>query len=357
MNTLYKLAVILIMLFFQLVAKGQTEAEAKLDTTDITIGDQINLQLSFTGPSDVKVAWPALSDTIVTNVEVVDRTGIDTVPSGDGVNHYIQNLTVTSFDSGYYAIPPFRFNYRIKGDTTLHFVETAPLLLGVHTVEVDTTKAFKDIKMPIAAPYTLREALPWIALGLAIILIGYLLFYYFKKKKRDEPVFKSAKPKLPPHQIALDALETLKFKKLWQNGKVKEYHTELTDILRTYISERFGIHALEMTTDEIVESFEPVTVNEQAKAKLKDIFVLADLVKFAKAQPLPVENDLSLNNAIDFVKETMHIQQPVAGTGNSDLENDSTPKPDNAPVKSEVEGEGDKINDDKEERKKELKDV
>jgi len=324
MNTLYKIAVVLIMLFFRFAANGQTEAEAKLDTTDITIGDQIKLHLSFSGPKDVEIAWPQITDTIVSDVEVIDRTGIDTIP-GDNRNLYTQNLTITSFDSGYYAIPPFRFKYRVKGDTVLHFTETAPLLLGVHTVEVDTTQAFKDIKMPIAAPYTLREALPWILLGLGIILIGYLVFYYLRKKKKDEPVFKAKKPKLPPHQIAFDALENLRFKKLWQNGKVKEYHTELTDILRTYISDRFGIHAMEMTTEEIVESLEPTPVNEQALAKLKDTFVLADLVKFAKAQPLPVENDMSLNNAIDFVKETMHIEVAPAKTDNI-VETDNKPE-------------------------------
>ena len=349
MNIFYKIAVILIMLFFQLVAKGQTEAVATMDTSDIMIGDQIKLHLSFSGPSDVEVAWPQINDTIVSAVEVVNRTGIDTIRSENN-NHYIQNLTITSFDSGYYAIPPFRFKYRVEGDTALHFVETAPLLLGVHTVEVDTTKAFRDIKMPIAAPYTFREALPWILLGLGIILIGYLLYYYLKKKKHDEPVFKARKPKLPPHQIAFDALENLRFKKLWQNGKVKKYHTELTDILRTYISERFGVHALEMTTDEIVEVLEPTPVNDQALAKLKDTFVLADLVKFAKAQPLPVENDLSLNNAIDFVKETMHIEQVPVQTEELATENEQ--KIDKNDKKELVEtGSDDKINDEKKEQK------
>ena len=352
MNTLYKIAVVLIMLFFQYVAKGQTEAVATMDTSDIMIGDQIKLHLSFSGPKDAEVAWPQINDTIISAVEVVDRTGIDTI-RGENDNRYIQNLTITSFDSGYYAIPPFRFNYRVKGDTVVHFVETSPLLLGVHTVEVDTTQAFKDIKMPIAAPYTFREALPWIVLGLAIILIGYLIFYYLKKKKKDEPVFKSRKPKLPPHQIAFDALENLRFKKLWQNGKVKEYHTELTDILRTYISEKFGIHALEMTTEEIVESLEPTPVNEQAKTKLKDTFVLADLVKFAKAQPLPVENDMSLNNAIDFVKETMHIQQTPAEAGSVETADETKPEttPEVLPEPEPVTGSVEEVNDEKKEQK------
>ena len=349
MNTLYKIAVILIMLFFQLIAKGQTEAVAKLDTSDITIGDQVKLQLSFSGPSGVEIVWPPINDTLVTAVEVVDRSGIDTVSSDANIAFYTQSLIITSFDSGYYAIPPFRFKYREKDDTVVHFVETSPLLLAVHTVEVDTTKVFKDIKMPIGAPYTFREALPWIILGLALVIIGFLIFYYLKKKKQDEPVFKARKPKLPSHQIAFDALETLRLKKLWQNGKVKEYHTELTDIMRTYLSEGFGIHAMEMTTEEIAESLKLTSVNEQALTKLKDTFVLADLVKFAKAQPLPVENDLSLNNAMDFVKETMHLQKsPVQSESiTKELEG----KPDDKSEKDSVDVVGDdEVNNEKKEQ-------
>jgi len=140
-----------------------------------------------------------------------------------------------------------------------------------------------------------------------------------RKRKKDEPVFKtSTKPKVPPHRIALDALDNLRYKKVWQSGLIKDYHTELTDIIRDYISNRFYIHALEMTTDEILEALDGTSTNDQAKQKIRQTFTMADLVKFAKMQPLPLEHDTSLNNAIDFVNETMHI---VAHEDNSKADN------------------------------------
>jgi hypothetical protein len=107
---------------------------------------------------------------------------------------------------------------------------------------------------------------------------------------------------------------------------------------------------MEMTTEEIVESLEPTPVNEQALAKLKDTFMLADLVKFAKAQPLPVENDLSLNNAVDFVKETMHIEQAPVQTEEVKTENVQKPE-ENDKKKLDETGSDDKIKDEKKEQK------
>ena len=136
-----------------------------------------------------------------------------------------------------------------------------------------------------------------------------------KNRKKDEPVFRAqAKPKLPPHQIALDALDNLRFKKIWQSGRIKDYHTELTDIIREYLNGRFYIHAPEMTTDEIMEALKVTASNDQARQKIWQTLTMADLVKFAKMQPLPLEHDASFNNAFDFVKETMHIAAPENNT-------------------------------------------
>jgi hypothetical protein len=171
----------------------------------------------------------------------------------------------------------------------------------------------KDIKAPIEAPYTFREALPWIFGVLLVLIFGFLAYYYFRKRKKEEPVFKvQSKPKIPPHRIALDALEELRLKKVWQSGRIKDYHTELTDILRIYLDDSFFIHAQEMTTDEIMQAISNTATNDQAKEKLKQTLILADLVKFAKMQPLPLEHDTSLNHAVDFVKETMHLTPAIS---------------------------------------------
>jgi hypothetical protein len=178
----------------------------------------------------------------------------------------------------------------------------------VKTIPVDMQKDVKDIKGPVEAPFTFREALPYILIFIAVLIAVLVLIYFIRKRKTAEPVFKMvAKPKIPSHRLALDALESLRFKKLWQNGMIKEYHTELVDIIRRYLTDKFEIHALEFTSDEIMEAVSNTSANVEAKDKLRETLILADMVKFAKAKPLPLEHDTSLNNAIDFVKETSHL--------------------------------------------------
>jgi len=304
--------ILLIAVFWQWNLNAQTEATVSIDTNSILVGDQINLELLFSCPSDFEVEWPNPTDTIISEIEILAKSKIDTVYSEDRNTMYLRQLMrITSFDSGYYAIPPFHFNYKQSGDKLIQFAETEAILLEVSTLPVDVEQEIKDIKKPIEAPYTFREALPWIIGFILAIVFGYLIFYYLKKRKKAEPVFKVAsKPKLPPHRIALDALDELRYKKLWQSGQIKEYHTELTDIIREYIFGRFNVHALELTSDEIMSAINGTATNDQAKNKLRQTLLLADLVKFAKMQPLPLEHDSSLNNAIDFVKETIHVTTP-----------------------------------------------
>jgi len=102
-------------------------------------------------------------------------------------------------------------------------------------------------------------------------------------------------------------------KKLWQAGKVKEYYPELTDIVRVYIEDRFAVMAIEMTTHEILDGLKKHLINDEAMQKLRGSLELADLVKFAKANPTPLENDTCLNHGIDFVNETKLIETETKG--------------------------------------------
>lgn len=305
-----------------MAVKAQVDALVTLDTNAMLVGNQINLHLSFTAPRGIELQWPKLNDTIISEIEILEKSKIDTSYSKDKSKIILhQTLKITSFDSGYYAIPPFRFNYKKSGDQLVQYAETQAVLLSVHTIPVDTSQEIKDIKKPIGAPFTFREALPWIIALLLLAGIGYFIFYYLKKRKKAEPVFRAPiKIKLPPHQIALDALENLRNKKLWQSGQIKDYHTELTDIIRVYIYEKFAIHAPELTSDEILNALNYTAANEQARQKLGQTFVLADLVKFAKMQPMPIEHDASLNHAIEFVKETMFLSGPVQENADTDEE-------------------------------------
>jgi hypothetical protein len=319
---LIKYIIVLIAVFFIAAAvKAQTEALVSLDTNTILVGDQTNLHLSFTGPKGIEVQWPKLNDTIISEIEILEKSKIDTSYSKDKSQIILRlNLKITSFDSGFYAIPPFRFDYKNPGDQLVQYTESQAILLNVHTVPVDTAQDIRDIKKPIAAPFTFREALPWIIALLLLAGAGYFIFYYLKKRKKAEPVFRApVKIKIPPHQVALDALENLRNKKLWQTGQVKEYHTELTDIIRDYIFGKFNIHAPELTSDEILNALNYTATDQEARQKLNQTFVVADLVKFAKMQPLPMEHDASLTNAIEFVKATMFLGDKAFETNNSSV--------------------------------------
>jgi hypothetical protein len=284
------------------------QANAKLDTNRLLIGDQTNLSMSFKFPAKAQILWPPIKDTILGYLQVLNRSKLDTTISKDKKWMTLhQTLRITSFDSGMYTIPPIRFYFRELPDTTVHFSQTESLILEVHTLPVDTTKSIKPIKEPMKVPITFRELLPWLLLAILVLLIVWFIFYFLRKRKKAEPIFQ-LKPRviLQPYEIALAELEKLRVKKLWQNGKVKEYHTEVTEIIRRYLEGRFRIMALESTTDEIINDLSGhPELSARSRDRLFAMLTMADLVKFAKAQPLPAENEMSLEQAIDFVNSTM----------------------------------------------------
>jgi len=286
------------------------EAYSKLDTNAIMIGDQIGLELGITLPESFAVSFPFFQDTITTNIEVIEKKPLDTTKNEDGI--LIKQLyTITSFDSGFFQLPDFEFLFHHKEDTVLYRTNANTLYLMVNTPVVDTSQAFRIIKGPIKEPYTFAEIFPWVLLGVAVIVLVIILFWYIRKKRKKQPVFmRKPKPLLPPDVLAIQKLEELRLAKIWQQGKLKMYFTELTDIIREYFDGRFDIDAMEMTSDEILEALSGKDINKQAIEKIKNVLELADLVKFAKAQTTPLENDLSLNHCMDVVNETRPVFKP-----------------------------------------------
>jgi hypothetical protein len=206
---------------------------------------------------------------------------------------------------------------------------TSPISLTVMNLPVDTVTQVIDIKPPLNTPINFAEAWPYIA-GL-IILAGFLLLIWILiTRKKKTYLFSGPKIQEPAHVTALRNLDNLRSQKLWQNNKIKQYHVALTEIIRTYIEQRFEIQALEMTTDEIITSFKPIPyVDTESKDLLQKLFTLADLVKFAKAEPLPDENEISLLNAYQFVnntKTTEPVQIENENHNSSEIQNDNQVK-------------------------------
>ncbi len=288
------------------LSHAQTHSvKATLDTNQILIGDWIKLTLTL-NTSSKEVVWPQLLDS-VSAFEIIEKSKIDTI-SNNGNNVYQQDLTITSFDSGYYVIEPIKF--QVKTGSGLDSVLTEPLLVTVNTVPIDTSKfSLNPIKEPLEVPLTFKEVLPYLIGALIVLAIALGIYLWMKNREKPEVVEK-LKPKEPAHVIAINKLKLLEEEKLWQKGDSKGYYSGVSDIIREYIELRYHKPALESTTDEILEVMNRTTVDVEPYNILKEMLFLSDLVKFAKAKPLPDEHEKVLKDAYQFVELTKEINKP-----------------------------------------------
>ena len=305
---LFLIAISVVLILFSVSkAEAQVTVEARIDTNVMLIGDQTRVWLEAQFPDSLIVSFPAFSDTLIKNLEILDISPIDTTLADNGYK-LSQSYLVTSFDSGFYIIPPSDFVLCFPKAGLIDTLHTLPLYFQVWTMPLDTVnrESIADIKKPMEAPLTLQEVLPFAGAGFGILLLAFIAYLLFMRFVRKKPVLiKSEKPKEPAHLIALRNLDLLSNEKLWQKGLVKEYYSQLTDVVRTYIEDRFEIPAMESTTDQIIESFrKEASLERELKDGLFDLLVRADFVKFAKATTLANENEQSLRFAYSFVDKT-----------------------------------------------------
>jgi hypothetical protein len=304
-----------ICLFFTLSIYSQNvSVKAYLDSNNIKIGNQVTLSLEVVKPRSTNVVFPVISDTIIKQIEIIKRLPLDTIINKDSSLKIRQKYVISSFDSGLYTIPSF--NFLLKKDSLTDTLRTDPLILTVLTIPVDTVKQqIRDIKDPFKVSLTFMEILTWILYGLGAVIIILIAIYVYRKYRKNEPIIRlPEKPKEPAHLIALRELDKLKDEKLWQNDLVKKYHSELTEIVRRYIENRFNIMALEQTSYEILQSINNSgNISNPSIEALRHLLTIADFVKFAKVIPLPDENDSSLRNAYLFVNETKDEPNPIIG--------------------------------------------
>ncbi len=307
MNLKTKIGSFLVLILLAATANAQRiKATASIDSTNILLGDQVKLFLEIDHPKSVDVIFPNVPDTLAEYIEVLSRSETDTFELDDETfQKQIQSFLITSFDSGSYRIPPFWF--KIDLDDRLDSIPTNGVTLNVYSMEIDTTRGPTDIKYPYDAPVTLKEVIPYILGAILILAILFFVFYAIKRRKNNQPIFVlPKKPKEPAHIIALRELDRIKKEKIWQQGKIKQYYSEVTEALRKYIEDRFEIPAMEQTSDETIESFrkQKGLLKDKTFANLSQILKLADLVKFAKYQTSPDDDNMTLVNAYFFINDT-----------------------------------------------------
>ncbi len=296
----YLLGLILIFLSFSGAEAQYIEVKTELDTNQIRLGEPLHLDISLHQPKNIHVEFPLIQDTVVENLEVVKEWPADTSVVADGLE-ILKRYTLTSFDSGLYAIPPMKFYF--SSDVWTDSLESNPVFMYVHTVAIDSV--IYDVKSPLHIPVGFREVFPYVLGGLVILGgVGFLI-WYLRRRKKNKPLFSSSKPKDPAHIVAFRELRELKDMNLWQNSEFKEYYSRLTEIIRRYMERRYNITAMELTSYEILEEWKRSGEEKpELTEKLNMLLNLADLVKFAKQKPVASENEENMERAYEFVEQT-----------------------------------------------------
>lgn len=269
-------------------------ASVQASSYRIRLGEQVVLKLKAQAAKDQKLIWPELSDSLGPYFDVVKRDTIDTLNSPGAPLQLEQQVFITSFDSGMHSLPVFDFQFiGAQGDT--QSVLSDVLSINVLTQPVDTTKAIKDIRgLEVVPPDYTR--LIWMIVGitLAVLLVAGGIYYYLRSRKPKETPKAPPAPQIPAWVLALKALDKVAQEALWQQGKEKEYHSALTDILREYLEKQFRIPAMESTTDETLQMVQKLGWDAAWITDLRQVLHLADLIKFAKVTALPAEHQRSL---------------------------------------------------------------
>ncbi|MBP3259538.1 MAG: hypothetical protein J6M01_00410 [Prevotella sp.] len=296
-----RLLIVNVLITCYLLTFAQASVKAVINPIEMLIGQQATVTLTVEAKDDAKVEWPVLQarQMLVPGVEVVNTHHPDS---------RTMDIVLTSFDGNLYPLPAFK----VKVDGKDY--QSSELALKVLEVEVDTTQMnkFYPPKDVQDNPFLWSDwSVPfWLSvLVLLLIAIGY---YLYLRLRDNKPVIAHIKivKRLLPHQKAMKEIEQIKADKMVSSENQKEYYTKLTDTLRKYIEERYGFSAMEMTSSEIIERL-MATGDQQSLDELRQLFLTADLVKFAKYSTMINENDANLVNAIDFINQTKLENQPT----------------------------------------------
>lgn len=282
--------------------KGQLiSISSKFDTTSIWIGEQTFFTITVEQPAEMHVVFPDLSDTLSADIEIISVYPADTTMIDEDNLRIDKSFKITSFEKGEHFVESLPFLFFIDDDERV--LTTSRVKLDVLSPEINQEADIYDIKDPFGIPLGFMEVLPWILLLITIALLAWYLVRYYKRRKTEGYETERAETAESAHIIALRELKQLKSDSLWQKGYIKDYYSRLTEIVRIYIERRFGILAMERTSDEIIEELNKKNLIEPGVIDLlRECFSLADLVKFAKGQPGEAEHETSINTAFHFIK-------------------------------------------------------
>jgi len=280
----------------------EVTARAQIDSTQYLVGDAITVHVTLSHPAGITFQ-PTGGDSLG-SFTVIGREPF----RQRGETETLTEVVVAKYDSGGAAIPAISFLYSLPGDSGSRTVSTNDLFASVRTVPVDTAQEIRDLKPPLSIPIPLWEIALYAGAVLLACALGYFLYRYWKKKRQAQGGETSIPSLRPAHIIALEELGRLKDRHLWQQGLIKQYYSEVTEIFRRYVENRYRLMALEETTDEILDGLRKLRMSDDLLGRGRDILRQADLVKFAKHQPGVAEHEETMKYVYDFVDRTKIVE-------------------------------------------------
>ena len=296
-----KFTLLLIAVFFILGSYAQRPSVSLwADTIPFLIGDKAIVKMEASYPSGLPVKLEYKPDSTGT-LEWLGQSISDSVNDGSAITLRGQ-IQLQAFDSGTFQIGPVYLLNTGTGDSFVSNLVTVRYRLA----DVDTTKEIKPIEGLLEVPLLFNEILPYIIAAIGLIILLWLIYYLYQrwknKPKAEQPIHEG--PKVPLHERALTRLHQLEQAGLWQQGREKEYQSELTEILREYIEERYLLPAMESTSTEILETFNRQVRDTHLYSLLERCLTIADFVKFAKGSLTGREHELAMESAREFVLST-----------------------------------------------------
>lgn len=283
-----------------MAALAQMSGKVEVDSASMFVGDQMRMRLELSIAKSLELKPLDLSFIAADSVfEILSESNWDTVNTSTDKLRLQKNMLFIAWDSGFQSIPSIPIAYKYGGKTDTFY--TRKITMKIDFPQVDTTLA--DIKPILKEPLKLVDFIWYILGGLVLILVVVLIIRSSKRKNLPPPPPVQAPPLLP-HELALKQLEALEKQRMWQSGQVKAYHSALTYIVREYLEKRYGILALEQTTDEILAQLRQRDFDFSLSQKLGDVLQTADLVKFAKAEPTAAFHEQAMVVAREFILKT-----------------------------------------------------
>ena len=275
-----------------------------VDTTTATVGGRLHLTVAVEHAPDATVQWPDSLD--LAPFEVLEAVA-NPATAADGRATTTAVLTLAAFELGELEIPSFTVGVTSPGGVTE--LVTDPFGVAVVSVGLDEGQDIRDIRGPLSIPRSVLVMALWV-LALALAAAG---GWWLARRARHRATNEGAvseDPPRPAHELAYEQLDWLETSGLLGRGRVKEYHIEVSDIIRRYLEGRYAIRALEMTSREVLEQLEAAGVGSDVHDRFTAFLARCDLVKFAKHRPTPAACALIVPDARALVDATLPPPEP-----------------------------------------------